>query len=205
MNREFKISSTIAAGVLALVSVPALADIRAGTNELHGYVGMLWGDDLTDTALGDRRPKLDDDVTFGIRWGYNFSNNWGIESSLGYSPNSATRLAGRDIDLDLTMFDLNAMYHFSSSSRVVPYLTGGAGYAWASLDRPIEGMVGEQPVSIRDDNSYTLNAGGGLKYFATDQLVIRLDARYRYFDKLLKSYDDSLNTVEATLGIGWRF
>jgi hypothetical protein len=35
--------------------------------------------------------------------------------------------------------------------------------------------------------------------------MIRFGARYRYLDTLTDKLDDSLNTYEATLGIGWRF
>jgi hypothetical protein len=34
---------------------------------------------------------------------------------------------------------------------------------------------------------------------------VRLEARYRYLDGVLDSHDDSLNTVETTLGVAWRF
>ena len=45
----------------------------------------------------------------------------------------------------------------------------------------------------------------GLKFLATDHVVIRAEGRYRYLDKVLNRFDDSSNTVETTLGVGWRF
>jgi hypothetical protein len=44
-----------------------------------------------------------------------------------------------------------------------------------------------------------------VKYFTTDQLLIRLDGRYRYIDKLVDTLDDSLNSFEMTLNVGWQF
>jgi len=35
--------------------------------------------------------------------------------------------------------------------------------------------------------------------------MVRFDVRYRYFDQLIDRFDDSLNTVETTIGFGWRF
>jgi len=35
--------------------------------------------------------------------------------------------------------------------------------------------------------------------------MIRGEARYRYIDSLLEQFDDSLNTVETTAGVGWKF
>ena len=193
------------ASLLLLGAAPAMAQVEAGSHEGHVYAGQLFGDDLTDTAISGQTPELDDDLTYGVRYGYNFSQPWGIELSLGYNPNSVTGLAGGDIDIDLTTIDVNAVWHFNPQSRFVPYVTAGAGYASADLDRPIQGTVNGQPVSIDDDSGFTLNAGGGVKYFATDRFMIRLDARYRYMDKIVDNFDDSLGGVETTLGVGWKF
>jgi hypothetical protein len=35
--------------------------------------------------------------------------------------------------------------------------------------------------------------------------VLKVEGRYRYFDKLVDNLDDSLNGAEATVGVGWRF
>ncbi len=65
--------------------------------------------------------------------------------------------------------------------------------------------MGTQAVSITDDDGFTLNAGVGAKYFATEHLIIRAEARYRYVDKVVDRFDNSLGTVETTLGVGWQF
>ena len=100
------------------------------SNEVHVYGGELFGDDLTDTAISGRKPELDDDVTYGIRLAYNFTDTWGIELSVGETPTSVRRLAGGDIDLDLTTFDLDAVWHLNTGSALVPYLVAGAGSPW---------------------------------------------------------------------------
>jgi outer membrane beta-barrel protein len=155
--------------------------------------------------LSGQQPKLDDKGTFGLRYGYNFTENWGIETSLGLSPTKVTNLTGGDVDLDLWTLDVDAVYHFNPAGRFVPYVLAGAGYASADLDRDLTGTVNATPVAIRDDNGFTLNAGVGAKYFATDNLVFRLEGRYRYLDKVVDRFDDSLNTFETTLGVGYQF
>jgi len=190
---------------LALNAAPAAAQVESGSQETYTYVGKLFGDDLTDTKVSGRTPKLDDDVTYGIRYGYNFTNNWGIELSLSQTATSVTNLATRDLDLDLTTLDVDAVWHFNSGSRFVPYVVAGIGYAAANLDGPIRGTVNGQLVSIEDDNGFTLNAGVGAKYFATDRFLLRLEARYRYLDGIVDSFASSLSTVETTLGVGWKF
>ena len=199
-----RLAGVAAVGVLGVQAVPALAQ-EAGKQEVHVYAGELFGDDITDRAISGQTPKLDDDVTFGLRYGYNLTDRLGLEASAGRTPSSVTKLAGGDIDLDLTTIDLDAVWNFNTGTRFSPYVTAGVGYAWANLDRSIQGTVGAQPVSIEDDNGFTLNAGVGAKYFATDNLVLRAEARYRYLDKVVAPFDQSLNTVETTLGVGWRF
>ena len=193
------------ASVLLLRAAPAMAQVEARSHEAHVYAGQLFGDDLTDTTVSGQTPEIDDDAVYGLRYGYNFSETWGIETSLSFNPNSVTGLAGGDIDIDLSTIDINAMWHINPQSRFVPYLTAGVGYAQADLDRPIEGTVDGQPVSIGDDSGFTLNAGGGAKYFVNDRFMIRLDARYRYMDKVVDRFSESPGIIETTLGVGWRF
>ena len=204
MGRETMVGLA-AFGVLMLSTVPAIAQVQAKTHEVHIYGGEMFGDDLTEGAVSGQTPELDDDITYGIRYGYNFTESWGLELSLGHSPNSVTGLAGGDADLDLTTFDVDAVWHLNPGARLVPYVVAGVGYATADLDRPIAGTVNGQNVSIGDDSGFTLNAGVGAKYFVTDRFLIRLEARYRYLDGIVDSFGESLNTFETTLGVGWRF
>lgn len=193
-------------GALAINAGPAMAQVTAGSQEVHAYVGEVFGDDVTDRGVTGRTPELDDDVTYGLRYGYNFTDNWGLELSLGQTNTALTGLPGRDIDLDLTTFDVDAVYHFNPSGAFVPYVLAGVGYASADLDRPLTGTVaGVGPVRIDDDSGFTLNAGVGAKYFLTSNLSLRLDARYRYLDKVVERFDDSLNTFETTFGVGFQF
>jgi len=205
MKKEWKMAGLSAIGALALYAAPASAQVQEGTQEVNVYGGELFGDRLTDREVSASKPELDDDVTYGLRYAYNFTNSFGIEAQLGHTASSATKLAGRDIDLDLTTLDLDAVWNFETGTRLVPYVLGGVGYATANLDAPITGTVNGQPVSLDDDDGFTLNAGVGARYFVTDKLSLRLEARYRYVDAVLDDLDDSLNTFETTLGVSWHF
>ncbi len=206
MKVDWKVLGLAGVGSLVLLNTaPASAQVKAGSQEVDAYAGELFGDDLTDERISGTKPKLDDAVTFGLRYGYNFTDAWGLEASLGYSPNKVKGLTGGDVDLDLTMLDLDAVYHFNLGNRFVPYVLAGVGYASANLDHDLQGSVNGQPVTIRDDSGFTLNAGVGVKYFATDNLYFRAEGRYRYLDKVVDHFDRSLNTVETTLGVGYQF
>ena len=41
--------------------------------------------------------------------------------------------------------------------------------------------------------------------FATKALMVRVEARYRYLDRLVDKFDTALDTVETTAGVGWVF
>jgi outer membrane beta-barrel protein len=199
-----RLAGVVALGVVAVQAVPALAQ-DAGTQEVSVYAGALFGDDLTSQAISGRTPKLDDSFTYGLRYGYNFTDQFALEASLGESPSKVKNVAGGDIDLDLTTFDVDAVWNFRNGTRFTPYAFAGVGYAVADLDRSILGTVGATPVSIKDDDGFTLNAGLGARYQATDRLFLKAEARYRYLDKVVDRFDDSLNTVETTLGVGYQF
>jgi outer membrane protein len=205
MTTELKLIGFAALGTLALQAMPAAAELRANTHEVQIHAGELFGDDLAETSISGQTPELDDEVAYGVRYGYTFTDSWGLQLSVGRSPSSVTELAGADVDLDVTTLDVDAVWNFGGRSRWAPYLVAGVGYAWADLDNPIQGTLNDESVSIDDDNGYTLNAGIGTRYLATDRIMIQVEARYRYRDRLLDAADDSLNTVETTVGVGWRF
>ncbi|MET0281125.1 MAG: porin family protein [Steroidobacteraceae bacterium] len=193
------------AGALLLGALPAAAQERTGTSEISVYAGALFGDDLTKAPVSGNVPKLDDDFVAGLRYAYNFTPNLALEGSFGISPNKVTGLVADDIDIDVYTADINAVYNFSTGTRLTPYVTAGVGYAFANLDRPIVGTVGSQQVAIDDDEGVTANVGVGLKYDFTDRIFARVDARYRYVDKLVDQASDSLDGGEVTVGLGYRF
>jgi outer membrane beta-barrel protein len=203
--KSLKLLGLASLGAATLVTAPVFAQVEAHSQELSAYAGQLFGDKLTDTAVSGRVPELDDDVTYGVRYAYNLTPNFALEASLGETLTSATQLAGGDIDLDLSTLDLDAVWHFNPGSRLVAYAVGGVGYARANLDKPITGLVNGQAVRIDDDQGFTLNAGVGGMYYVNDRVSVRLEARYRYLDGVLDRFDDSLNTVETTLGVAWQF
>lgn len=205
MSKKTNVVGMAVAGVLLLGAVPVLAQESAGSSEVSVYAGALFGDDLTKDAVSGSVPKLDDDFVAGLRYAYNFTPNFALEGSFGYNPNKVTRLVGNDVDIDVYTADINAVWNFETGTRLTPYVTAGVGYAFADLDKPLAGTVGTRPVSINDDEGVTLNAGGGLKYNLTDRFLVRLDARYRFIDKLVDQVDDSLHGGEVTLGLGYRF
>ena len=199
------LAATASAQSVAPVSSPAPS--LAKTQEVDLYVGEFFGDKLSDSSAFGTEPELDDDIVFGLRYGYNFTDNWGVELSAGYNPNTATHVIGGDVDFDLYTVDLNAVYHIKTGTRFVPYVTAGIGWVWADLDGAIVSSLPTSgtPLTASDDDSFSANVGVGVKYFVTDNLILRLDGRYRYIDGILDTNESSLDTVETTFGVGWVF
>lgn len=206
MNRKTtRITGIAVAGALLLGAVPAMSQQAGARNAVSVYAGALFGDELTQEAVSGSVPGLADEFVAGLRYAYHFTPAFALEGSFGFNPNKVTGVAGGKVDIDVYTADINALWNFHNGSRLAPYLTAGVGYAFADLARPLVGTVGGNQVSIDDDQGVTLNAGGGIKYALTDRLLVRLDARYRFIDKLVKPNEEQLHGGEVTLGLGWRF
>jgi outer membrane beta-barrel protein len=196
-------------GLAAMVALSVLraaeAQEQADTQSIEIYGGELFGDNLTDTPVSGRTPRLNDNATFGARYNYNITDTWGMQLSGGYSPSRAARVTDGSINLGLTTVDLDAVWNITPQYPIVAYVIAGAGYAWANLDSPIEGAINGGSIVLTDSNGFTANVGAGAKYYMTNNLFIDLQTRYRYLNRLVSNSNQNLNTAETTLGIGWRF
>jgi len=198
--RRLLIALTVTALVGLGLPALSLASAPDDPNELGLYAGYLFGDSLTSLS---NSPELDDDLSFGVQYVRMFSENWGLMARLGYSPNTVTRLpSGGDVDMDVTYFDLSATWQWNWD-RVSLYVPFGLGFAQGSLDRPLTGFG--PGVRIDDDSGITYHVGLGLLFPIADSTNLRIDARYRNMNQLVDTFDDSLDTFEATVGVGWTF
>ena len=78
---------------------------------------------------------MNDDVTCGSRYTYNFMKHLGIQLSAGYTP---TRVARGGSDLGLTTVDLDSVWYVIpdyslAGHKFSAYTEAGVGYAWARL------------------------------------------------------------------------
>lgn len=195
-----------ALGVLASQAVPALAQAAERSQEIHVYGGKWFGDKLTGVDLWGWEPEVDDDVTYGLRYTANFTPDWGLELSCGRTNTTVTTPPLKPVDLTLTGLDVNAIRHFNSATRFVPYVSAGLGYLKSDLDRTIVLQSrGVPTITIAAESGVTLNAAAGAKYFVTDHFLLRLDARYRFVEKVAYPVDNALNTFETTFDVGLRF
>lgn len=191
----------IATALAMALSAPAFAEVREGSSELGIHTGWITGDDLTSKSVSGSTPELDDSWMIGASYSYNFTPNFGLE----------TRYAAQfsetfNNDLDVHIFDIiNAVWHFNPESKTVFYGTAGVGWAFANMDGNISGTIDSVPDTISDGDGFTLNIGGGVKLYTSENIFWRGDVRYRFLSELVDKFDEDLNTFEITAGIGLRF
>lgn len=140
-------------GLFALVSFMLLISVSAlanheGVNLGLGVSKFIFGDDI----------GLEDHNGFRGHVGYRFNGPWELE----YSYNrTTTELAFSTTALDITHSYVDVLYHFNSGGNIEPYLALGYGLADADL---VDGD--------------TYDVGAGLKFYVSDQFVIRPDVHY---------------------------
>lgn len=121
-----------------------------------------------DLGMGVSRFNFGDDIGledhngFRAHLGYRFANPWGVE--LSYN-RTTTEPAFSTTELDITHWYADALYHFNSGGSIEPYLALGYGMADADI---VDGD--------------TWDVGLGIKFYVSDQFIIRPDIHYADVD-----------------------
>jgi OmpA-OmpF porin, OOP family len=142
------------------------AEIKEGSFEVNPYAGLY--------VPGDS--DFHKSETYGLRLGYNFTRNWGIEGAFDWAHEQSK------------FYHLDAIYHVWPDKRLTPFLALGIGAA-------------ELNPGTRSSTTRIMgDLGIGLKYFLTENLAFRADAR----DMLVAS-DDYRQHFAATAGFTFVF
>lgn len=146
-----------------------------GSIELTPMVGYWFGDSIA-RGTSDAIPfdvTIDDDIGYGLRLSYRFSEHWALEGTLVRE--TADLVTGNDEifegssklgEIDLTTGELGFEVSFGSS-RLVPFLAGGIGLMHLAPD----------VAGLSSDTRFATNFGAGLKLFFTPELALRFDWR----------------------------
>jgi OOP family OmpA-OmpF porin len=135
------------------------------TFDVTPFIGFGFG--FGDDALDPFDPGSS--FLLGVGVGYNWTTNLSIEGEISHIPDIVGDTDS--VDLGVTTFSANGVYHFDTETKFVPYATLGLGFGNMGLD--IE--------DVNDEDSSTeflFNLGGGVKYPVTDRLQVRGDLRY---------------------------
>jgi len=166
---------------LLAIATPGFAENRAGAVTVSPYVGgYIFDHEQT-------YQNLETSPIYGIRAGYNFTENWGAEARFGYI-NADSRLPNGP-EANVLTYGVDALYHFNVTPEFVPFLSAGIG----GMHHNFPGrQMGYYP-------EYAPNYGAGLKYFVSDSIALRGDVRHVVLP------DDELNNLEYTAGVTFQF
>ena len=189
---------------LLVFSTTAFAQIKPGTFNVGPLVGGYFFEGNQDLD----RPEF----VLGVRGGYDFTKNWGVESTVNWVPTrynynyigiagyNKTYLGptvpiyglGKDSTFtNVWNYRIEGIYNFDfmPSPALVPFVAVGIG------GQTIDYSGGPES----DKTRFAFDYGVGLKYFVTDSIAIRGDIRH------VLAIGSLFNDLEATLGIAFYF
>ncbi len=155
------------AAILIISATAAFGAVKEGSFSVSPLIGGY--------SFDDDQKDLDSSLVLGLRAGYNFTKNLGVEALYDYATKeNLTRLGGQ------------ALYHFFPDNAFVPYLA--AGYSGLHF-QGAEGTHG------------AFDYGVGAKYFLADNFALRGDIRQILYSFNSNHY----NNFEYTLGAYFQF
>jgi OOP family OmpA-OmpF porin len=155
----------------------AYAGERAGAITLSPFVGGY---------TFDGAERLETRPVVGLRLGYDFNKNFGLEGTFSYVPSHFTKAVPGTV----TVFSsrLEGIYNFMPDRKIVPYLAIGGGAT--TLEMPDNAAI-----THPHNHSPTINGGVGIKWFLNEKIAIRAD----YHQNFLIDTSDANNKVQDCL------
>ena len=159
-------------------STIAQAEVRAGSFSVTPFIGgyLFEGNEY----------DLKTTYTAGLRAGYNFTKNLGVEGFLNYVPTEVKDAV--DADVKLYGYGIEGLFHFMPESLFVPFLAIGIG-----------GIHYSTHADVAETNKFAVDYGAGLKIFLTDNIALRADVRH------VIPMNDRYNDLLVSMGITFSF
>ena len=159
---------------------PAVAQDRGGSVEITPVVGGYFGGtfDPGTLAFYNDEAQAGTEVAYGLRLGFNISNNFALEASylqsdpdLSLEGSGAIGSPSRKIGkMEMRLYEMNFLVPWGSG-KVRPYFVMGAG---VNTFKPgIEGY----PSST--DSRFTRNLGFGVKTYVSPNFGFRFEGKFR--------------------------
>ena len=134
----------LAISLLLATVVAGHAEVKAGAFSVTPFIGgyTFEGNEDLKTA-----------PVAGLRGGYHFTQNLGLEGFFNYVPTESKSLTGNPT-VKLYGLGIEGLYHFMPKSRFVHFLAVGVG-----------GNRYNVSGAIKDRDRFTVDYGAGLKFF----------------------------------------
>jgi OOP family OmpA-OmpF porin len=165
--------------LLMIFSNVGSAQVRSGSFSVTPYFGGYFF---------DKDQRVDNDPVAGISLGYNFTRYFGVELSGDYIATRYDQRVSHSRSTDVGNYRLDGVLNLIPDSRLVPFIF--AGFGGQSID---------YPRNVSNRTASAVDYGVGLKFFFTDWLALRGDARQIYI------FDGSRKDFEFTLGASFYF
>jgi OOP family OmpA-OmpF porin len=176
--------------MLLAVVTTAQAEVRAGSVTVTPFIGGY--------VFEGNEYNLDGAFTYGVRAGYNFTKNLGVEgyfnhvlteTDMKWNPNGD--------DARISGYGIEGLYHFFPQSCVVPFLAVGIG--GIHYDFQADGNM----------DKFSVDYGAGVKLFLPDRVAkllwaddVALRADVRHILPLNDTYNDFLYTAGLAFSFG---
>ncbi|MBT1072403.1 OmpA family protein [Pelotalea chapellei] len=191
--QKVPVAKIIAAGFLSLaciLPIPAHAEIKAGSVEISPFVGF---------NLFENGQNLNNNLIYGGRVGYNFTNHFGLEGSVEFintrvDDKSRTGIKEGQFrsptnDVNLAFYHLDALYHFMPEGKFNPYVVAGLG-----------GVHYSPRIATQDMTA--ISFGAGAKYWVAEHVALRVDVRDNVVSEV---FQEAYHNVNATAGVVFAF
>lgn len=179
--------ATVFVALVLLVPLSARSEIKKGSFEINPFVGY---------GMFETKQNLKDDLIYGGRFGYNLTERFGIEAAMDFmntGVDDATLFGAAQgeyrspmTDVDLTFYQVDALYHFMPEGRFNPFVLLGTGAVHYSPE-------------ISDKDMSFVGLGVGAKYWLAERFALRFDVR----DNLV--FDETYHNISTTAGIVFSF
>lgn len=174
--------------LLVMVSLCGLTSQAAAENRAGAFTLSPMG----GIHAFDGKEDFQTSGLFSLGLGYNFTKNWGMEL-VGTTANVKNKVAGAG-DFNYWTARADLLYHLRPEENLVPYLAVGVGEIYMDTGAAV-------------DVDPLFNYGVGVKYFLTDWLALRLDARHAFRHQMqdkLKASGEYYNNFLFTGGLSFQ-
>jgi len=177
-------TSLMLAGALCLVlAASAVAGEREGAFSVSPFIGGYTFDGVQ---------HLDTAPVYGLRLGYDLTKNLEAEAVGDFL---ATKGTTNNTSINSLSYRLDILYNFMADGPLVPYIAaGGGGITYGHGGNGLK-------ISNRTTDA-TANVGLGAKYFVTDSIALRGDARQLF---VLEDPNSPKYNWEYTAGLTFLF
>ena len=151
-----KLAALMLSVAVLSITAPAFAGEREGAFSISPFVGGYTFDGFQQRETAP---------VYGLRLGYDLTKNWGVELVGDFLATDGTR---SQRSVNALSYRLDVLYNFVPDGPLVPYLAMGGGGITAGHGKNFHNG---------SNTDATANAGFGVKYFLTDSVALRGDAR----------------------------